>query len=102
MADDQGLLLLDLKDLRSIIGYVGERAKDFTLQYGQIATASIGAIQRGLLQLEDAGGGIFFGEPALNIADWLACDADDKGYVNILDYVKLRSEEHTSELQSPC
>lgn len=89
VADDQGLLLLDLKDLRSIIGYVGERAKDFTLQYGQIATASIGAIQRGLLQLEDAGGGIFFGEPALNIADWLACDADGKGYVNILDCVKL-------------
>lgn len=89
VADDQGLLLLDLKDLRSIIGYVGEHAKDFTLQYGQIATASIGAIQRGLLQLEDAGGGIFFGEPALNIADWLACDADGKGYVNILDCVKL-------------
>ena len=89
VADDQGLLLLDLKDLRSIIGYVGERAKDFTLQYGQIATASIGAIQRELLQLEDAGGGIFFGEPALNIADWLACDADGKGYVNILDCVKL-------------
>lgn len=89
VADDQGLLLLDLKDLRSIIGYVGEHAKDFTLQYGQIATASIGAIQRGLLQLEDAGGGIFFGEPALDIADWLACDADGKGYVNILDCVKL-------------
>ena len=89
VADDEGLLLLDLKDLRSMVAYVGEHAKDYVYTYGQIATQSIGAIQRALLQLEDAGGNIFFGEPALDIMDWLACDADGKGYVNILDCVRL-------------
>lgn len=89
VADDNGLLLLDLKDLRSMIGFLGENAKAYTTQYGQVATSSIGAIQRGLLQLEDAGGNIFFGEPALDIMDWLRCDAEGKGYVNVLDCVRL-------------
>ncbi len=89
VADDNGYLLLDLKDLREMVGYVGEHAKEFTTTYGQIATASIGAIQRGLLQLEDAGGDVFFGEPAIDIMDWMTTDADGKGYVNILDCVRL-------------
>ncbi len=89
IADDNGLLLLDLKDLRSMVNYVGEHAKEYTLSYGQIATQSIGAIQRALLQLQDAGGNIFFGEPALDIQDWLKVDADGKGYINVLDCVRL-------------
>ena len=89
VADDENLLLLDMKDLRSMVAYVGEHAQDYVYTYGQIATQSIGAIQRALLQLEDAGGNIFFGEPALDIMDWLACDPDGKGYVNILDCVRL-------------
>ena len=89
VADDEGLLLLDLKDLRSMVNYVGEHAKDYTLSYGQIATQSIGAIQRALLQLEDAGGDIFFGEPALDINDWLQTDSEGNGYINVLHCVRL-------------
>ena len=89
IADDNGLLLLDLKDLRTMVNYVGEHAKEYTLSYGQIATQSIGAIQRALLQLQDAGGDIFFGEPALDINDWLKCDSDGRGYINVLDCVRL-------------
>ena len=89
IADDNGLLLLDLKDLRTMVNYVGENAKEYTLEYGQIATQSIGAIQRALLQLQDAGGDVFFGEPALDIFDWLRCDDDGKGYINVLDCVRL-------------
>ena len=89
VADDEGLLLLDLKDLRTMVNYVGEHAKEYTLSYGQISTQSIGAIQRALLQLEDAGGNIFFGEPALDIFDWLQTDADGMGYINVLHCVRL-------------
>ena len=89
IADDNGLLLLDLKDLRTMVNYVGEHAKEYTLSYGQIATQSIGAIQRALLQLQDAGGNVFFGEPALDINDWIKLDADGKGYINVLDCVRL-------------
>ena len=89
VADDEGLLLLDLKDLRTMVNFVGEHAKDYTLSYGQIATQSIGAIQRALLQLQDAGGDIFFGEPALDIMDWLQLDSDGKGYINVLHCVRL-------------
>ena len=89
IADDEGMLLLDLKDLRSMIAYVSDNADKYQSTYGQIAKQSIGAIQRELLTLEDAGGNIFFGEPALDIMDWIACDSDGKGYVNILDCVKL-------------
>ena len=89
VADDNGLLLLDLKDLRTMVNYVGDHAKEYTMTYGQIAAQSIGAIQRALLQLEDAGGNIFFGEPALDIQDWLRCDADGRGYINVLHCVRL-------------
>ena len=89
VADDEGLLLLDLKDLRSMVGYLGEHASEYTMRYGNVATASIGAIQRALLTLEDAGGDLFFGEPALSIDDWLLLDSDGKGYINVLDCVRL-------------
>ena len=72
-----------------MVNYVGEHAKEYTLSYGQISTQSIGAIQRALLQLQDAGGDVFFGEPALDINDWIACDSDGKGYINVLDCVRL-------------
>lgn len=89
VADDQGLLLLDLKDLRSMVAYVGEHAKELSLQYGNVSPQSVGAIQRALLTLEDAGGDVFFGEPALDMEDWLQVDPDGHGYVNILDCVRL-------------
>ena len=89
IADDNGLLLLDLKDLRTMVNYVGEHAKEYTLTDVQIATQSFGAIQRALLQLQDAGGDVFFGEPALDINDWLKCDSEGKGYINVLDCVRL-------------
>ncbi len=89
IADDQGLLLLDLKDLRAMCQYVGDNAAQFTTQYGNISAASIGAIQRGLLQIEGQGGDRFFGEPMLQIADFMQTDADGKGVVNILAAEKL-------------
>ena len=84
IADDQGLLLLDLKDLRAMLQHVGENAKDFTLEYGNISAASIGAIQRGLLQIDEQGGDQFFGEPMLDIQDFLQTDSNGHGLVNIL------------------
>ncbi|GAB4399964.1 MAG: DUF853 domain-containing protein [Rhodoferax sp.] len=84
IADDHGLLLLDLKDLRAMCQYVGEHASDFTTEYGNISAASIGAIQRGLLQIEQQGGDRFFGEPMLNIADLMQTDPQGRGIVNIL------------------
>ena len=88
IADDNGLLLLDLKDLRAMIQYVGENAKSFTTEYGNVSAASIGAIQRGLLNLGEQGGEVFFGEPMLDIADLMQTD-DGKGMVNILAGDKL-------------
>ena len=88
VADDNGLLLLDLKDLRAIMQYVGDNAAQFKTQYGNVSSASIGAIQRGLLQLEEQGGDHFFGEPMLDIAD-LMQTADGKGVVNILAADKM-------------
>jgi DNA helicase HerA-like ATPase len=89
IADDNGLLLLDLKDLRAMLQYVGENAKNFTTQYGNISAASIGAIQRGLLEIEQQGGDKFFAEPALNIQDLLQTDAQGRGVINILAADKL-------------
>ncbi len=83
IADDNGLLLLDLKDLRSMLTHVGENAKQFTTEYGNVSTASVGAIQRGLLQLESQGGDKFFGEPMLDIEDLMQTVAG-KGVINIL------------------
>src|SRR5512145_1949806 len=88
VADDNGLLLLDLKDLRSMLQFVGDNAAQFKTQYGNVSSASIGAIQRGLLQLEEQGGDRFFGEPMLNIED-LMQTTDGKGVVNILAADKL-------------
>jgi len=89
IADDNGLLLLDLKDLRAMLQYVGENAKSFTTEYGNISAASIGAIQRGLLEIDQQGGDRFFAEPALNIQDLLQTDAQGRGVINILAADKL-------------
>ena len=84
IADDEGMLLLDLKDLKAMLAYIGENARDYTLDYGNISTATVGAIQRAVGVLEDEGGNKFFGEPALNIADWMQVCGDGKGVINIL------------------
>ncbi len=89
IADDNGLLLLDLKDLRAMVQHVGDNAKQFTTEYGNVSTASIGAIQRGLLTLEEQGGDKFFGEPALNLDDLMQTDSNGKGVINILAADKL-------------
>ncbi|MBE6961175.1 MAG: DUF853 family protein [Ruminococcaceae bacterium] len=89
VADDQGLLLVDLKDLRSMVQYVGDHAKDYKLTYGNISSQTVGAIQRALLALEDEGGDIFFGEPALELADWMDWTEDGRGVMNILECQKL-------------
>jgi uncharacterized protein len=82
-ADENGMLLLDLKDLQSLIQFVGENASEFTTKYGNVSTASIGAIQRGLLQLEQQGGEIFFGEPAVRLDDFIQT-IGGKGVLNLL------------------
>ncbi len=84
IADDHGLLLLDLKDLRAILQYAGDHAADFRTEYGNVSAASIGAIQRGLLELEQQGATQFFGEPMLDIDDLLQTDARGRGVVNVL------------------
>jgi len=88
IADDNGMLLLDLKDLRAMLQYVGDNASEFTTQYGNVSAASVGAIQRGLLQVESQGGDKFFGEPMLNINDFMQT-VDGKGVINILAADKL-------------
>jgi DNA helicase HerA-like ATPase len=89
IADDQGLLLLDLKDLRAIIQFVGANAKEFTTTYGNVSAASIGAIQRGLLELEQQGGDKLFGEPVLDLDDLMQTGAKGFGMINILSADKL-------------
>ena len=84
IADDQGLLLLDLKDLRAMLQHVGENASQFTTEYGNVSAASVGAIQRGLLEIESQGADKFFGEPMLNIQDFLQTDGQGKGVINLL------------------
>src|SRR6476660_5858783 len=88
IADDNGLLLLNLPDLRAMLQFVGDNASQFKTQYGNVSTASIGSIQRGLLQIEEQGGKSFFGEPMLNIDD-LIQTVDGKGVINILAADKL-------------
>lgn len=83
VADDNGLLILDLKDLQALIQYVGENAATFTTQYGNVSTASIGAIQRGLLQIDEQGGDNFFGEPAVKLDDFMQ-SIGGKGVLNLL------------------
>lgn len=89
IADEKGLLLIDLKDLRSMVQYVGDNAKEYKLIYGNISPQSVGAIQRALLTLEDEGGNIFFGEPDLKLQDWLDWDEAGKGVMNILECQEL-------------
>lgn len=89
IADDNGLLLLDIKDLRAMLQHVGDNAATFKTEYGNISAASIGAIQRGLIGVEEQGGDKFFGEPMLNIEDLLQTDAKGKGVINILAADKL-------------
>ena len=89
IADDQGLLLIDFKDLKSIISYVSEHAAEFQAEYGNLSPASLGAIQRNLLALADQGGDQFFGEPSLNILDFIQTDSQGRGYINILAADKL-------------
>ena len=90
IADDNGMLLLDLKDLRAMLQYVGDNGSEFTTQYGNVSAASVGAIQRGLLQIESQGADKFFGEPLLNISDFMQT-VDGKGIINILAADKLMS-----------
>ena len=90
IADDNGMLLLDLKDLRAMLQYVGDNGSEFTTQYGNVSAASVGAIQRGLLQIESQGADKFFGEPMLNISDFMQT-VDGKGVINILAADKLMS-----------
>ena len=89
IADDSGMLLLDFKDLRAMVQHVGDNAKDYTTEYGNISTASIGAIQRGLLELDGQGVEQFFGEPMLNIDDLMQTDSKGAGMINILAADKL-------------
>jgi len=89
VADEQGLLLLDLKDLRAILGYLAEHAAELTTQYGNVTKATIGTIQRQLLVLDNQGGTKFFGEPALALQDLMKKSSDGRGYVNILVADKL-------------
>ncbi|MGV6813360.1 MAG: helicase HerA-like domain-containing protein [Brevirhabdus sp.] len=89
LSDEQGLPLLDLKDLRALLVWVGENAKSLSLRYGNVSTQSIGAIQRRLLVLENQGGARFFGEPALELADLMRVGADGRGQVNVLAADKL-------------
>lgn len=89
IADDENLALLDFKDLRAMVQYVGDNADRYKTSYGNVAKASIAAIQRELLSLEDQGANVFFGEPALDINDWFRCDATGKGIINILHCVEL-------------
>ena len=84
IAEDNNLLLIDTKDLKAMLGYVGEHAKEFAADYGKISSASIGAITRALVALELDGDEIFFGEPALNIHDWMVREPDGRGMINVL------------------
>ncbi len=89
VADDKGWLLIDLKDLRAMVSYVAEHAAEYQTEYGNVSKQSAGAIQRALLQLEDAGGTRFFGEPDIRLSDWMKTDEDGRGFINIFHCAKL-------------
>ena len=93
IADDKGLLLIDLKDLRILLNYVAEHKDDYLTTYGSISKQSVGGILRALLPLENQGGDLFFGEPDLDIYDWMRTDVYGKGIVNELR--KTGAESHT-------
>lgn len=89
VADENGLLLLDVKDLKAILSFVSENAKDLSAEYGNITPQSVNTILRNLLYLEDQGGNVFFGEPAFDVRDWLETTYDGRGWINILHCVEL-------------
>ncbi len=89
IADENGLLLLDLKDLRALLQFAADNANEYKIRYGNISAQSIGAIQRALLALEDEGGNIFFGEPVLDLSDWFDWALDGRGFMNILECAEL-------------
>ena len=89
VADEQGLAILDLKDLRAVLGFISDHAAELTVQYGNVSKATIGTIQRELLVLENQGGSKFFGEPALALKDFIRTDRDGRGFINILAADKL-------------
>lgn len=84
IADDHGMPILDIKDLRAMLQFVGDNAAEFATEYGRVSTASVGAIQRGLLELQNQNAELFFGEPALNVEDFIRTDSNGRGYINIL------------------
>ncbi|HEX9894336.1 MAG TPA: helicase HerA-like domain-containing protein, partial [Gemmatimonadales bacterium] len=100
LADDQGMLLLDLDDLRSLLGFLGDNRKEVSAQYGLISTQSVAAVQRALLSLEREGGDQFFGEPALELVELLRTDANGRGIVNVLasDQLILKPRLYSSFL----
>lgn len=89
VADDNGMLLIDTKDLKATLNYIGENAQDLSMQYGNITKQSLAVIIRSIVALETEGADLFFGEPALSISDWLSRDCDGKGIIQILDCRKL-------------
>ena len=89
VANNRNLLLVTLQDLKAMLVHVGENASQYTLEYGNVSKASIGAIQRAVAMLEDQGGDLFFGQPALNLQDWMQCAENGRGYLNILACDKL-------------
>ena len=89
VADEQGLVILDLKDLRAVLGFISDHAAELTVQYGNVSKATIGTIQRQLLVLENQGGSKFFGEPALALKDFIRTDREGRGFINILAADKL-------------
>src|SRR4051795_1652452 len=89
VADEQGLVILDLKDLRAVLGFISDHAAELTVQYGNVSKTTIGTIQRQLLVLENQGGNKFFGEPALALKDFIRTDRDGRGFINILAADKL-------------
>jgi DNA helicase HerA-like ATPase len=95
VADDEGLLLLDLKDLRAILAFLAEHADEVKAKYGNVSPNTVGAIQRGLLVLENQGGGAFFGEPALDLMDFMATDAQGRGAINVLTADTLMNNPRT-------
>lgn len=89
VADDKGWLLIDYKDLRAMVSYVAEHSKELLNDYGNVTKQSVGAIQRSLLRLEDEGAEAFFGEPSIDISDWIQTNEKGQGYINILHCVRL-------------
>ncbi len=89
IADDRGLLLIDLKDLRALLNYANEHREEYRMTYGNITTQSVAAILRTLIPLEEGGGDLFFGEPALDIHDWIRTADDGRGMINVLDCIRL-------------